>query len=402
VTAPSPMKIWLSPPTGEVQQVFVFVKVTWRIGPRGLERDASAPIDPGFLDGPPSLLPGTDAWPVKYGTDVVVLGAAFARGGRPVRSRMVSVKVGEREVRVEALGPRSVRWRDGETPELPEPEPFTRVELSYRHSYGGIDGRVPIAEEDHGRAELDHPGAYPRNPFGNGYIVLPDEPDRDVALPQLEDPDDRLTAERFLVRDPALWYLQPRPASLGWVHPVMFPRSVWFDLGADAWFPAPDDHRLAEVRDDELPAHWRRVLGELSAGPLSPHPWFAQEASRGLRLDPPEAGTPVTLVGLHPEFDTLGFALPAAPRITVDIEGERAVLAPRLHHVVCEPEALQVRCTYAVNRPLPRRFIPGIHKHIPIAAQVDDGDWIAYETPTTVLDALKAGGLDPLAFVRGA
>ena len=79
---------------------------------------------------------------------------------------------------------------------------------------------------------------------------------------------------------------------------------------------------------------------------------------------------------------------------------ERTALAPRLHHVVCEPGSLQVRCTYAVDRPLPRRFIPGIHKHIPIAAQVDDGDWIAYEAPPTVLDALKAGGLDPLAFVR--
>ena len=44
-----------------------------------------------------------------------------------------------------ALGPRSVRWRDGETPELPAPEPFTRVDLGYRHAYGGIDGRAIAA-----------------------------------------------------------------------------------------------------------------------------------------------------------------------------------------------------------------------------------------------------------------
>jgi hypothetical protein len=400
VTVTSAVKLWLTPPTVEPPQVFVFVKVTWRLGPRGLERDAPAAIDPGFLDGSPSLLPGTDAWPLKLATDVVVLGAAYARDGRPVRARTVSVQVGGRVVRVEALGPRAVRWRDGETPTLPDPEPFTRVDLAYRNAYGGCDERLPIADDDLDRAELDRPGRYPRNPFGHGYVVLPDAPDRDVELPQLEDPADRLTAERFFVRDPARWYLQPRPASLGWVHPAMFPRSVWFDVSADAWFPAPDDGRLAEVRDGDLPAHWRRVFAATSEGPLDPHPWFAQEASRGLTFDPLDPATPFTLVGLHPEHDTLTFTLPAPPRVVVDVEGERTALAPRLHHVVCEPERMQVRCTYAVSHPLARRFIPGVHKHIPIAAQVDGGDWIPYDAPPTVLEALKAGGFDPLAFMR--
>lgn len=396
------VKLWLTPLASDPPQVIVLVKVTWRITPRGLERDAPAPLDPGFLDGPPNFLPGTDAWPLKPATDVVVLGAAYARDGRPVRARTVSVQVGEDTVRVEALGPRVVRWRDGEPPVFPEPEPFTRVDLAYRHAYGGCDPRVPVADEDLPRTELDHPGRYPRNPFGQGYVVRTDAPDRDVILPQLEDPDDRLTAGRFFVRDPALWYLQPRPASLGWVHPVMFPRSVWFDVRVDAWFPSPDDHRLAEVRDDDLPDGWRAFLAVEPDEPVSPHPWFAQEASRGLVFHDLDDHAPITLVGLHPELDVLRFALPAAPRIVVDVEGERAAPTPRLHHLVCEPDALQVRCTYAVSHPLPRRFVPGVHKHIPIAARVDDGEWIAYEAPPTVLEKLKAAGFDPLAFLRRA
>lgn len=394
--------LWLTPVMVDPPQVFVFVKVTWRITPRGLERDAPTPLDPGFLDGPPNFLPGTDAWPEKLATDFVVLGAAYARDGRPVRARTVSVQVGDEVVRVEALGPRVVRWRDGEAPVFPDPEPFTRVDLAYRNAYGGCDPRVPVADDDLPRAELDHPGRYPRNPFGQGYVVLTDAPDRDVILPQLEDPDDRLTAERFFVRDPARWYLQPRPASLGWVHPIMFPRSVWFDPRVDAWFPAPDDERLAEVRDADLPDGWRALLAVDPDAPFAVHPWFAQEASRGLSLLDLAADTPITLVGLHPELDVLRFALPAVPRIVVDVEGERAAPTPRLHHIVCEPDRLTVRCTYAVNVPLPRRFVPGIHKHIPIAAQVDGGEWIAYEAPPTVLDTLKATGLDPLAFLRRA
>ncbi len=370
------------------------------MGSGGIERDAPAPLDLGFLEGPPSLDPGTDAWPLKFGTDLVVLGAAFARGGRPVRSRVVSVEAAGRVVRVEVLGPRSVRWRDGQPPTFPEPEPFTSVPLGYDNAYGGADLRVHVADEDLGRIEVDHPGLYPRNPFGRGYVVLPEAPEGDVVLPQLEDLDDRLTPERFFVRDPARWYQQPRPVSLGWVHPAMFPRSVYFDPEADAWHPAPDDQHLAEVRDGSLAPGWRAILRELSPDGFNPHPWFAQEASRGLVFDALEPGAPVVLSGLHPEFDTLRFAVPPMPRITIDVEGVRTPLAPRLHHMVCEPEALQVRCTYVVEHPLPRFFIPGIHKHIPIAARIDEGSWIPYEAPPTVLSALAAGGLDPMEFRR--
>jgi hypothetical protein len=42
---------------------------------------------------------------------------------------------------------------------------------------------------------------------------------------------------------------------------------------------------------------------------------------------------------------------------------------------------------------LPRRFIPGIHKKIPIALSVDGDEPIRYVTPPTIHDQLVAAGL---------
>jgi len=76
--------------------------------------------------------------------------------------------------------------------------------LLYQNAYGGLDNRFhsgPFERRLHAhrrtRLQFDHPGLYPRNPVGKGYLVIPDSFD-EVELPNLEDPPDLLTAERLI------------------------------------------------------------------------------------------------------------------------------------------------------------------------------------------------------------
>ena len=171
--------------------------------------------------------------------------------------------------------------------------------------------------------QFDHPGLYPRNPVGKGYLVLPDPVDG-IELPNLEDPADMLTAERLIARKPALWYRQPLPWCFEWTVGLTFPRYLF--MGVDAWFPSPDDSALPEVHRGFIPAHLRRQLEkdhDLAAG-------YRQEASLGMVLGTPLAGQPVTLTGMHPEEPIITFTVPPAPSIEIEVEGERAVVPPLL------------------------------------------------------------------------
>src|ERR1035437_3273348 len=105
--------------------------------------------------------------------------------------------------------------------------------------------------------QYDHPGLYPRNPVGKGYLVLPD-PIEGVELPNLEDPADLLTPERLVTRQPELWFRQPLPWCFEWTVGLTFPRCLY--LGLDAWFPAPDGAPLGEVQRGYIPPNLRRLL----------------------------------------------------------------------------------------------------------------------------------------------
>lgn len=390
----------LSAPRDGATRVIAWVKRSWAITARGLERTDPLPLaHPMHRDH--KMVPGSDYWPFKRQTDVVVVGSAHAPEHRPLREMEASVAVGARVKRVRVTGPRQVSWRTGETPVFPEPEMFTEIPLGYGNAYGGVDARVVdpsrAASFLEGIPLADHPGMYPRNPFGRGYVVSPEGAEA-VDLPFLEDPEDLLTPERFITGDPARWHSQPLPAGVGWIHPWMFPRGLFFDVGTDAWFPAPDDASLREVREGVLPSGYRAaLLAHQSA--RGPHEDFSQESSLGLRFAALDAGTPCALRGVHPERPVLSFATPPPPALTWRFDDALTAARPRLHHLVVEPDALRVSATYAAEVELPRAVIPGVHGRIPLALRVDD-DWCEYAAPKTVVASLREAGLDPLDFIR--
>ncbi|MEE9384849.1 MAG: DUF2169 domain-containing protein [Nannocystaceae bacterium] len=166
-------------------------------------------------DQSPRRVPGTDFWPKKPGTDIVVQGSAFAPAGKVVHTMDVEVTVADRTKRVRVVG-RRVLVCTAQSMHFSVSEPITEVPMTVESAYGGFDGRVRdenITDPQMREVETlcDHPGLYPRNPFGKGYVVGSSPLGQDVELPLLEDPSDMIDVRRVLTPDAQIWFKQPLP-----------------------------------------------------------------------------------------------------------------------------------------------------------------------------------------------
>jgi len=334
--------------------------------------------------------PGSDYWVHRAACDVIVHGAAFATSGR-ASSMTVALQVGSAVKRIAVFGKREVTWSQANVPVFQPPEPFKSIPLTHQYAYGGLDARIPIPAEvrnqymDMVRAGLmfDHPGLYPRNPIGKGYLATR-EPVKGFELPNLEDPQDLLTPERLVVPSPELWYKQPLPWCYEYTNGSMFPRLEY--VGLHPWFPAPDDARLPEVARGYMPQQLgRRIEKEPELGRL-----FYQEASPGLVIREDLAGRPFAVFGMHPEEASVAFQVPADPRIEIGIEGVWSPAKPVMTNLVVYPKDKQFYVVYCARTPLSRVFIPGIHKNIPVEARINNDAVIRYESPPTIRDLLSA------------
>ncbi len=370
------------PPAAPPQYAYGLVKYTYDIDNGKLRRGAIEPLVHDIRDPElqPRWLPGCDFWPTKEHTDVAVRGSAHAAGGSPVKSSRVRVTVADAVKEIQVFGERQVEWRARRDIRFSEPAPFVAVPMSWANAYGGWDPRVPIGKDeltvaDVSRLEFDHPGMYPRNPFGRGYIVV-DEP-CEALLPNLEDPAHLLTPKNLVTGDPARWHHQPMPACLDYTSPMMFHRLCW--LGAEAWFHPPPGTKLPEIELGLLPPDFHELQGRISDSPI-----LMQDASFGLMFAPLAAGTPLSVEGMHPILRRIRFELPRPPRIDFVIEGEVYAAEPHLTNVLIEPDYPRVSLTYVARQvEMPRVFVPGIHAKIPLAMRIDGDARIDYDCPPT-------------------
>jgi hypothetical protein len=100
----------------------------------------------------------SDLVPFKPRADVIVVGHAYAPAQRPAPQVDVSLRLGPVNKTLRVFGDRA--WRDGgffSHLTHGAPQPFTRVPLSWEHSYGGVDA--------------EHGGVYAANPIGTGFVA---------------------------------------------------------------------------------------------------------------------------------------------------------------------------------------------------------------------------------------
>ncbi|PRP92113.1 hypothetical protein ENSA5_51530 [Enhygromyxa salina] len=339
------------------------------------------------------LAPGSDFWPMKMATDVIVRGSAFAPGGNPVGSQMIRVTVGNEQKMIAVYGDRAVHWPARGQLRFGPPEPYTEMPIEWARAYGGCDPRVPVGIDPMtvaawSKLEFDHPGVYPRNPFGKGYVVV-DEPAEGLSLPNLEDPSALLRPETLITGDPRKWYLQPLPVCYEFTNYMMFQRYAW--IGLESWFPPPADAPMREVALGLLPTNFAELAKIVPGDPMQP--LAIQEGPMGMVYPDLAPGTPVIVEGMHPELAHVGFPIPAPPKVDFYIDGKVFTEPAQLTTVLVEPNLARVSLTWAARRwDLPRPFVPGIHANIPLALLIDDAHTVPYDSPPPLRDQVKQGG----------
>lgn len=314
-------------------------------------------------DGGPSglLLADSEAWPYKLRTDVVVHGHAYAHGARRQIDAAVIVGGNRRNLRISG-DRRCARSADGRIL-FSEPEPFEQMPLGYDRAYGGYDhgseAVVPNLFEMIGPslAEGTDPKiyslcGYPRNRHGRGYYLASSTtPIDELRLPNIEDPHDLLSPERFIVRDPLAWWRQPLPASTTWLHHGHIARCAY--LGVQPFFrPLPDElpefargYLSPDVRSVDVMRGDTWVFGVQNGGSL------------GLQVAGLGGGHTIRLVRLHRERHELDVVIPGQPTMYVRTRWRAAEQAPTvLHHVELYPDegvfSVVWRGAVAAQRPL--------------------------------------------------
>ena len=326
----------------------VLVKRTYRISPSGqcerASEDRPLVIVPELDPERPGLfLRDSDLYPVKLRTDVIVQGHAYAPAKAP--SFEASLTIGAVTKKMLVLGDRRASLSPAGEIVFTAPEPVDTVALGYERAYGGADaiacakhgnpleGLAPYVPELPGLPRIN-PYAYARNPSGVGFLLDPTRAAVEaLTLPNLEDPDDRLTPDRLAVGTLERWPGQPLPAAPGWVSYAWFPRIAY--LG---FVPAREhlDRPLPEI-----------ALGALPPGILDVAPGQQQldlgvcnGAPAGLQLPYLRGDEEIVLTHLSRQAPTLRLKLPGdRPKIWTDgRKGKRGETEPVMHTLLIEPD----------------------------------------------------------------
>jgi hypothetical protein len=284
-------------------------------------------VDEYYEDVEPERSPvryESDLAPYKAGTDVVVIGRAYAPRGVPTTRMAVSVQVAGRSKVLAVTGDRECRHRPGLPPAFTDPKPFVEMEIRYDRAYGGSDAKsLPSV-----------PFLYPRNFKGVGVVLRNSKEAVDgLPLPNIEEPQDLIAPERLLIEEPDRWHLQPLPQGLGWFQREWYPRSAM--LGSFPPFIDPGtvttEERLGLLPHDHVALAKQSRLRTMEAQ-------FACGASLGMVFPGLKGDEDVALDGLTPG-GRLGFRLPGdRPDIGLDLGGGLQSLQVELHTVCIQPD----------------------------------------------------------------
>jgi hypothetical protein len=310
----------------------VIVKRTYRIVGNGTVARADADeelrrIDAYYDDGDPewsTVRHESELAPFKVATDVVVIGKAYAPGGVPTSRMTVGVQVGDRRKVLTVTGNRRCLHRQGAFPAFTDPEPFLEMEIRYDRAYGGRDEKsLP-----------NTPFLYPRNFMGTGVVLRNvKEAVEGMALPNIEDPQEPIVAERLFIEEPERWHLQPLPQGFGWLQREWYPRCAW--LGAFPSFLDPGtvttEERMGLVPKDHVAQAKQSRLAPMAAQ-------FANGASIGMVFPDLQGDETVSLGGLTPDGH-VKFSLPGdTPKVGLDLGSGMQALSPQLHTVSIRPD----------------------------------------------------------------
>jgi Uncharacterized protein conserved in bacteria len=339
-------KIVLPGQTPEGQHVLsVLVKRTYEIvsGSRCARAEADKKLIPGDLHyGDPmssTVKFESDFVPFKLATDVVLHGKAYAQPGQCVTTLTASLAVGRYRKDLLIIGDRVARFNSRRDPIFTDPQPFETMELRYERAYGGVD----IYSEP----KMEY--VYPRNHLGRGFAVANIQKSvENLPLPNIEDPNDRLTPPRLCVGEFKDWERQPMPQGFGWTLKMWRPRSSYAGvLPADRAL----EQDLRKSYATLVPPAQRKLYEE---NPLPAMDFrFFNGASPGLAVPFLSGDESVELSNLDPQGKS-HFQLPGErPKIGLDIVGGLQEPEVVLHTVMIRMDDRQLDLVWRGAVPYP-------------------------------------------------
>jgi hypothetical protein len=305
--------IALLPDRFGIDTLYVIVKATVTLRPALSLAEVQVP--PTMADeyyGDPaetSLRAVSDMHIGKSGTDVLLVGSAWAPDKRPLTRMQVGLSVGDRQKRLLVTGDRV--WRDGRPS---DPQPFEAMPLVWERAFGGVHrtGDQVQAEE--------------RNPVGCGFAGGRSASDmQGLAVPNLEDP----TAPLQQIGQAS------QPACLAPIAPAWLPRRA---------FAGTYDARWQRTRAPYLPDDF--------------DPRFFQCAAPELAFDRYlQAGEHVQIVGVLPD-GPIAFTVPESHlSVEVTIEGSPHRPPANLETLSIEPDENRACFTWRAAVPCDRRAL---------------------------------------------
>jgi len=201
----------------------VIIKATFKIPTGGGAARAAAEQLPIFTADQP-YDPKQPGSVLKFESDVVLVGHAYAPFGRPTKMLDVEIEVGALRKKLRIFGDRTWSFPSDHADAIPYivgPADFLKMPLTWDRAFGGIDKTAPLRpREPHFKPWCE------RNYLGKGFCGA-----RTVAsingtsLPNIEDPDD-------LIRT---WDSNPRPAGCCFFPRNSRPRVECFGTFDDEW-----------------------------------------------------------------------------------------------------------------------------------------------------------------------
>lgn len=299
-TTPFKAKILLMPDPDGIDSLYTVIKATFVLDTEPTPADEQIPIaaEEKYLDEPgqSSLKVPSDIGLIKPGTDILMMGNAYAPAGRPATETDVSLAAGPVAKTIRVFGDRY--WTKVLGAIVPSPpHSFERMSIIYERAYGGWDRSHP----DPAKHQFE-----PRNPVGTGFLDKHANYVEGIWLPNLEDP-------KHPVRN---WQDRPGPVCFGAICPSWEPRKSYAGTYDEEW----QKHRMPYLPKDFDPLFFQ----------LAPPDQVVPDYLKG--------GEEIQIRGATPSGQ-LQFCLPTYRiQVTYRLDNKDHIRLPNLDTVIIEPD----------------------------------------------------------------
>jgi hypothetical protein len=317
---PLKAKILPMPNPDGIDSLYTIIKATFLLGQFVKLAEEQIPIveEDQYFDEPgtSSLKVPSDLSLIKPGTDVLLLGNAYAPQGKQTIQTDVTLNVGSITKTVRIFGDRV--WRNGFLgAKISELQSFEKMPLIWEKAFGGFDqtnDKEPqiITEE--------------RNPVGLGFRVKNSNKTLDgMKLPNIEDPAQLISS----------WKDKPVPACFGPVCSSWEPRKSYAGTYDENW----QKHRMPYLPKDFDSRFFQLV------SPDQVVPGYLK------------GGEEVRIIGATPSGQ-LHFRLPQYRlQVTYQLDNKNHVYSPNLDTVIIEPDESRLSLLWRTVLPCDKKIL---------------------------------------------